>query len=532
MTVLAVAVSPMLLWASGVLAQPVPVSSEGEAGPILYVPLPPDLSKAAVRPEEGSVKDRLRALADRSLVALEKKSPEDEETTDRIVIFTDAAGRPILPDLEAAQSRQSISGPSGYAVATANELSFTFDSPSFPWTAEQVADLTTILNDCYPLTKTIYGDPAFNITVNVRKHPNITGSYNSGINEITINGAFFLQPDVLCHEVIHAFRDDNIITHSSYEEGMTRAAEVEVFNQLPTYLHWDENHGYTYDVYYEGLNKPKIGSFQGGAFAGYVSALLRYQLAGYAWAKALLENPTFLVDFNREFYARMLSDSTTRTSEPKLLEIAVAVQPAVENKPFSTWYAQQGVFNTAPPEGYLLYQRINQYTVDYFHRNGSTITMQPGASIDWAIYDHNNLLLDSGSDVTDASGSFSIRYPTGPLLPPGYTGRITVVVKATSPDGPVIDATQRPAGVDSFPSGQAGVFGIVRNANTGTLALTPLDDPAASVTVNVVDGAFSAPSLAPVRGRFLAVFTHPLGQKFGKRFNKDASDYFVSVPGG
>lgn len=36
------------------------------------------------------------------------------------------------------------------------------------------------------------------------------------------------QGDVLCHELIHAFRDDYGIGLSSWEEGMTRAVEIEV----------------------------------------------------------------------------------------------------------------------------------------------------------------------------------------------------------------------------------------------------------------------------------------------------------------
>ena len=47
--------------------------------------------------------------------------------------------------------------------------------------------------------------------------------------------------------------------------------------------------------------------------------------------------------------------------------------------------------------------------------------------------------------------------------------------------------------------------------------------------MDVVDGAFSAPSHAPVRGRFLATFTAPGAPGFSRQFTKDASDYFVDM---
>lgn len=502
-----------------------PANKQGEEY-ILYIPIPTDVSKDVVSFAEETLKNRLHNLIKESLAdrTLRKGPLEEEEAIDRIVIFTDHAGQPILPDLEAAKSQHGMSGLPALTVTAANELTFTFDSSTYPWSAEEQEALTTILNDCYPLAKTIYGDPAFNIMVNVRKDPTISfaGLYYPSLNEMVLRNASSSDP--ICHEMIHAFRDDNIITLSSYEEGMTRAAEVEVFNQLPTYVHWDENHSYTYDVYYEGLNKQKIGSRNGNFFAGYIGVLLRYQLGGYAWAKALLENSNFLADFNRELYTRTLSDPTTPSTESTLLDIATTVQSKVENKTFSTWYNQQGVLNTDPPEGYFLYQRINQFTVDYFYRDPSgTETMQPNVTVEWAVYDHSNVLLDNGSGVTSANGWFNFI----PALPAGYTGRITVVVTTTSPNGLISDTTLRPA--FGF---EAGIFGIVRNADTGTITLTPLDDPAAAVTLDVVNGAFSAPSLASVRGRFRAVFTNSAGKKFSKRFNKDASDYFVSIRGG
>jgi hypothetical protein len=289
------------------------------------------------------------------------------------------------------------------AVST-KDLTFTFNSPFYPWSVEELNTLNTAIADLYPVVKTVYGEPAFNIIVNVRKDPSISfsGEYSPTTNEIVLRDAS--QLDVLCHEMIHAFRDDNMITINNYEEGMTRAVEVEVFDRLAAYTFWNENHSYIYDVYYDGLSRQVVGS-QSGNF-DYVSPflLLRYELTGYAWAKVFFENSNFFIDFNRVLYDRTLMDPSVRADESKLLEIANSLQPSVEGKPFLTWYGQQGVLNRTPQTGYFLYQNISTLTVYYFYRDISGFeTMQPGIQFSGRS-DYQDLLIDSGSDVASLFG--------------------------------------------------------------------------------------------------------------------------------
>ncbi len=358
------------------------------------------------------------------------------------------------------------------------------------------------------MAKDIYGPPAFAITVNVRHDPNISvaGLYNPSLNEMALTG---LDAGALCHEMIHAFRDDDIVALSSFEEGMTRAAEIEVFDRLaPAYVHpFDQNHSYTYDVFYEALNRPAIGS-SAGFFAGYVSPLLRYQLAGYAWGKGIVENPRFLADFNALLYTTILTDPTAQFTESTLKALAAAAQPTLEGQPFAAWYAGQGVLDTAPPVGYQLYQRVNQFVVDFFSRDDATgvETMQANASVSWALYDDRDELLGSGSDVTSANGFIDFTLQAAALLA-GYTGRVKVVASTSTSLGPIIDTAFTAGGVAQ------GVFGVVADA----------------ITVDVVHGAFAATSLGPRRGRFVAVFADASGRTVSQQFTKDASDYFVSL---
>lgn len=476
----------------------------GESPHLLYVAIPSDVLREDVVNAGDALKDRLHRLV-QARVAAQPPQPQD-----LIVVFVDRAGRPILPDLEAAREQSR--------TETGN-LAFTFTSPTYPWTAEEQIALTSALNDFYPVARTIYGDPAFDITVNIRKDPTspFPGLYYASLNEIVMRTADAL--DALCHEMIHAFRDDNVISLASFEEGMTRTAEVEVFNRLADYTHWDENHNYTYDVYYEGLNLPKIGSAGGGFFNGYVAPLLRYQLAGYAWAKVLIEDRRFLSDFNAQLYRIALTDSSATSTESTLLAIADRMESRTEGIPFRQWYGLQGILDTSPPAGYFIYQRLNQFTVDFFVRdtNGAE-TMQPNVLVEWAVYDFRDTLLSAGSAITTANGWADFV----PVLPADYTGRIRVVVDTAGPDGVISDTSYR-AAIKT----ETGLFGIVPDADFGVLTVTRLGHGSARVTVNVTKGAFSAPLLAGVKGRFHAVFRGTLGERRSRWFNKDAGDYFL-----
>lgn len=405
-------------------------------------------------------------------------------------------------------------------IEPANEITFTFDSPVYSWIPEEIEILKSAINDFYPVIKEVCGNPAFNITVNIIKNPNYAddGLYDRFNNIIILRGADNFS--TLCHEIIHAFRDDYIIPISSFEEGMTRAAQIEVFSRLDkTYPNVDSNHSNTYDVYYEALNEQKLG---GDIWSGYVSPLLFYQLCGYAWGKAVIENPSFFIDFNRELYRRCKEDISIKDNEDILLDIVEDIQPTIENVPFKTWYKRQGCFNLTPPEGTYIYQRINQFTIDCFKRTANgTITMQPDVNINWYIYDCQDNLLNSGNSITVSNGWCLIE--NHPIVPENYKGRIKVVAEASSFSNVLTDVSLR-ASVDEY-----GVFGILPHSVSGSISLTPYDPQYLPVTVDVVNGAFCAPKLKPVKGTIKAVFYSDRGETFEKIFTKDASDYFLMM---
>jgi uncharacterized repeat protein (TIGR01451 family) len=485
---------------------------------ILYILIPPDVSKEAFLHPGDALKRRLYRLIAEGL-ALQNNSAYTGD--DMVVIFLDHEGEPILPDLE--EARLFRPHPGSTPSSPPHNLTFTFRSPDCPWEGKERAVLHKAATAFYRVIKEVYGDPAFAITVNVRKDPTIPfwGVYSPSTNEILLSSASHL--DVFCHEIIHAFRDDDMIRVSSYEEGMTVAAEVEVFNRLPAYTFWDEHHEYPDDVFYEGLNNEVISPFQGRFDYASPLLLLRYQLAGYAWGKVLLENPDFFSAFNRELYSGALSDPYLLETPPGLFDIAAAQLSTVEGKPFAVWYGQQAILGPAPPAGSFLYQNISNFVVYLFYRDDSgNEQVLPDTMINWAVYDYRDKPLDHGSALTSDLGWISF----APDVPADYRGRIKMAASATTVDGEIISEALRSFGEEE------GVFGVLPEDDSGVIDIVPLDQPTSAVRIDVVNGAFSVPLLTSVKGRFVSIFRGKEGRSFSRQFNKDAGSYFLLMTEG
>jgi hypothetical protein len=491
-------------------AAPAPAPPPALRGSILLVP---------AADGDAADRERVHARVRQYLDAVVR--PGRAVPRDVLVVMVDAAGQPILPDLRRARSRGAAA-----KARDANALAFTFDSPTNPWTADDIAFLQSALSDFYPVVRQLFGPPAFDIVVNVRKDPGLAfaGFYDVSSNEMTLRSATRATVDVLCHELFHAFRDDYIIGLASYEEGMARAGEIEAFNRVPGYVHpFDQAHGYTYDVYYEALNRPVIGAAGGNLNDGYVSLLLRYQLAGFAWGKALIENGRFLERFNRTYYDAVVADPAVRFTESSLRQIAKSAQKRVEGLRFDDWYARQHVLNTAPPAGFALYQRVDNFVIDALQREAfGPVTMIAGILVDWRVIGYDGTVLDAGSGLTAANGHLAFT----PALPGGYVGRLEVRAAAFAPDGqPFQDVVYRP--FIATVTGEAGVFGVATGHNEGTVVINSLDRPRGRIATPLVNGAFSVPALETSRGRFVARLYVGGRLEAVREFTKDASRYLV-----
>ena len=400
-------------------------------------------------------------------------------------------------------------------TTTANQITFTYNSPSYPWTSDELASLQSWITQVYPVISDIMGQPSHSFTVNISKDPTIpyAGLYSSGSNELVLKS---FAKDVVVHELTHAFRDDFTLGLSTWEEGMTRAVEIEVMTRLADTTYFDIAHGYPIDEYYDNT-VAKSGVKSGSIFGlgDPALALTRYQLAGYAWDKALIENPNFLSNFNAALYA----NPTIASNEPALISTAASVQPTVEGQAFTNWYAVQGIFNTNPTAGCMVYQRVSQLTADFFCRDSQGIeTPQAGATLNWSVIGAGGQSFGSGQVTTTSLGWATLT----PVITSGYTGRLKLTVTATSATGTASDTSYRTAGPES------GVFGVSTGPTTGTVTFSSASGTFAPFSVPVTAGAFSAPSLQSVRGTIIANFVNATTYA-SRTFTKDASAYSLAL---
>jgi hypothetical protein len=67
---------------------------------------------------------------------------------------------------------------------------------------------------------------------------------------------------------------------------------------------YDSNHSYGYDEYYDASNVATVGLPYGNIHAEPALTLLRYEQAGYAFGKVLIENTGFVAEFNAKLFGR------------------------------------------------------------------------------------------------------------------------------------------------------------------------------------------------------------------------------------
>lgn len=441
----------------------------------------------------------------------------------------------IVPVFAAEQT--PVSGSSG--TANQNEITFTYDSPDHPWTDEELTKVKQRVSTLYSLIKSIYGEPAFNITVNIEKDSDgsYIGEYTPQTKKIRLYNPD--RYDVLCHEMIHAFHDEYNL-EAGLEEGMARAVEIEVLKQVENgEALGNTTHQYPFDVYYEGLNKESLG---GNVFENPYNSFMKYELIGYAWAKMYYENPKFFIDFNKAYYQECRSNPNIKNSESDIKRIAESVQPSVESTPLGIWFKRQGCMDQTPPPGNFIYQRYYYYnensplsiTAECFSRtNAGYVKIAPGISVNWAVYDYNNNIIQSGQGITDKYGYLCVDVK----ITPGYYGRIKLVASTDAFTENVSDTCfiSVPKKSDyTYDNGSVqihsnnGVFGVTPSTNQGTISFYyPSGSAGPIASVPVIDGAFYAPELQSIQGKIRAVYEDGLGQRFEKYFTKDACDYFL-----
>jgi len=387
------------------------------------------------------------------------------------------------------------------------------------WSGQERTQLESWLSSSGPVMKTVVqvaGPPAKSLTIKVVKESTgHAGEYDPTRHQITLSS---LQLSVLVHELNHAIRDGYTLSDSVWEEGLARAGETEDMRLLASQGiteegYFDLNHGYYYDEYYDQNNVATVGVPFGDIYIEEALTLLRYEQAGYAFSKVMMEDPPFIAQLN----AKIFTHANGSLSQKELVAMAAAVQPKVEGLALTAWVPRQHIFDIGQRAGCYLFERY-QFLVDlYCTYSSGGVSAQQDVPITLAIYGPNKEVLSRESATTSSLGVASFE----PQLNEN-AGRLKMVATAQSVDGPVKAVFYRQSGPPD------GVFGVVTNAKTGTVVLSSPSGQFAPLSVPVTNGAFVAPSLSAVRGQVALEFSGE-GRSAKRIIDKDAAPYSVVI---
>lgn len=488
---------------------------------ILTIRLPPGITGKDVVRGDSSTREMLRKSIRGTLPSGAKNN------FDAIVVFVDDQGKPVLPGPDKQPSKCLMKTTAALAAAE-NHMSFTFNSPTQPWTSQQVLNLSAQCNTFDSVLTGIMGPPSYTCTVNISKDTtiNYAGLYSS--NEILLRT--YNDPSVICHELVHAFHGAFIIGSQIFEEGMARSIEIEAMDVCPQYNagYAEKNYSYYFYTCYEFMNTPGMGGAYGAFYNGLNPALMlaRYDIAGYAWSKILIENPDFFKNYHRQFYDRMAANGTFGGTCDSLFTLVESSADSVEGKPIRQWIKGQHILDYSITPGDEIVMRTGSWVFNCFSRDviGGENAVG-GIQVDATFADCDGFAVSVFTQTTSATYGCADFNP----LFDSYAGRVRASITAHFGSGP-LNRTFFRLPRDSWSTGTAGVLGVIKNETSGNIVITRLDTTTGvTASASVANGAFYINAFENVRGCFRADFTRRDGSTVTKYFNKGASAYGVFI---
>ncbi|MEO8586789.1 MAG: immunoglobulin domain-containing protein [Acidobacteriota bacterium] len=444
---------------------------------------------------------------------------------------------------------------------TGNRISYTIASaglaadgtPTASWPAEKAAALSAFMDQMLPVLHELYGPPATNYTVSLLRDLRYTASAVFFPSTDEIHAGDTITYQLLTHELVHAFRRDQILssgstwqfdpTLSGFEEGFAQAVSYEAMTEFARRY---PSFGLTQQVYqssnewdYDFQNVPELRtrdfwSDSGGMLLYWT----RYEMASAAIAKIEREHPGFHRAFNAEYFRRLNTDPRLTPSRDLVMDIIRTVAPTIEGRPALQWIGQQNVFDCADHPGKKVWLSTQHYPApaDYFIFNRIFFYETFSNGSDWSApnpaggYDYYRLNGSSGTATFHAS-SGSVVWQTALTIsptenPPAYYGfgneNVSLTTQPTNLPWPGGDSSRYATNLVPFDlyrlnvqltSGTTvtsnsyrvigaairntmGIFGGIVGANGGTISLNHRSHPA-EPPVPVVNGVFqAAPSWA------------------------------------
>jgi hypothetical protein len=295
----------------------------------------------------------------------------------------------------------------------ANELTIAYADYGFDstgtnmisgWDSTEIQILDRFISRMNPIIKEIYGPPSHSYTVTLVKNLWYSGSnvFFPSSNEVHMSDFY---PQLLTHELIHAYRDNVILSTddfwrfhpklSGFEEGFAQGVSYICMNRYielypndtivdSTYLF-----GSSMDWDYDFRNVPEITTEDFWSdFGGMGLFWERYELGAAAMRKIHLEDPNFFRNFNAEYYSRLNNDHTLTTSRDLMIDIISSIIPEIEMQPSAEWIERQRIFDCEISPGRKIWLRTQHYPWSeflIFQRIYYYETFENGS--DWAYWD-------------------------------------------------------------------------------------------------------------------------------------------------
>lgn len=275
------------------------------------------------------------------------------------------------------------------------------------WSASQIATYNSFISRMLPIIKEIYGPPSRPNTITLVRNLYYSGSniYFPSSNEIHKDDSFY--PQLLTHELIHAFRDDVILAMDSnwsynpklsgFEESFAQGVSYACMNRYVRLYPNDSlvNSSYLFgssmDWDYDFRNVSNISTEDFWSdYGGMNLHWERYEMGAAAMRKIQLEDSLIFKKFNLAYYNYLNTHHFATPTRSLLINLLSSVITSVENKPVADWIGKQRIFDCTIQPGKKSWVRTQHYPwseyiiFQYLHyyetfSNGS----------DWAYYNYN-----------------------------------------------------------------------------------------------------------------------------------------------
>ena len=302
--------------------------------------------------------------------------------------------------------------------------------PFATWQVTKMLDFYNLVN---PIIKDIYGPPSRNHSVNVVNDAFAQGVniYYNGSNQISstfvLNGDGDLdQPRLMIHELIHAYRDNVILSSndawhyepelSGFEEGMAEAMAIIVMDKFielyPSFfagdefkVHWNHARGMPFSWDYDFQNHEQIRNkdyFSADIATG--GHWIRYGMGATAFQKMYTEDNDIFKKFNAEYYSRLNADHTLLPSRDLFIDIFETISTEVERTPIKQWINEQKILDcNVEPEKKVFMLTFSGLSWDSFTQDNRIFFLETHENNkEWA-WDSSDI--NGANEIDEASNS-------------------------------------------------------------------------------------------------------------------------------